>query len=70
MVYAVAPSFVETEMTLDRLADKGDAIRGQSPLNRLAQPEEIAKTVAFLAGEGTDFLTGDVIDINGASYLR
>ncbi len=70
MVYAVAPSFVETEMTLDRLADEGDAIRGQSPLNRLAQPEEIARTVAFLAGDGTDFLTGDVIDINGASYLR
>ncbi len=70
LVYAVAPSFVETEMTLDRLADEGDAIRGQSPLNRLAQPEEIARTIAFLAGEGTDFLTGGVIDINGASYLR
>jgi 3-oxoacyl-[acyl-carrier protein] reductase len=70
LVYAVAPSFVETEMTLKRLAKEGDAIRGQSPLNRLAQPEEIARTVAFLAGEGTDFLTGGVIDINGASYLR
>ncbi len=70
LVYAVAPSFVETEMTLERLAEEGDAIRNQSPLGRLAQPEEIAKTVAFLADEGTDFLTGGVIDVNGASYLR
>lgn len=70
LVYAVAPSFVETEMTRKRLAQEGDAIRKQSPLKRLARPEEIAQTVAFLAGEGTDFLTGGVIDINGASYLR
>ncbi len=70
LVYAVAPSFIETDMTLKRLAEDGDAIRGQSPLNRLAQPEEIAQTIVYLAGEGTDFLTGGVIDINGASYLR
>lgn len=70
LVYAVAPSFVETEMTFQRLSKEGEEIRKQSPLGRLAKPEEIARTVAFLASEGTDFLTGGVIDINGASYLR
>jgi 3-oxoacyl-[acyl-carrier protein] reductase len=49
---------------------KGDEIRGQSPLGRLALPEEVARTVVFLASEGTDYLTGCIVDINGASYLR
>jgi 3-oxoacyl-[acyl-carrier protein] reductase len=48
----------------------GDAIRAQSPLNRVARPGEVARTVIFLAGEGTDLLTGCIIDVNGASYLR
>jgi len=48
----------------------GDAIRAQSPLNRVARPDEVARVVLFLASEGTDYLTGCVIDINGASYLR
>ena len=48
----------------------GDEIRAQSPLGRAATAEEIARVVAFLAGEGNDYLTGCVIDANGASYLR
>ncbi len=70
-VYVVAPGFVETDMARPVLMGKqGEEIRRQSPLNRLARPEEVAKTVLFLASEGTDFLTGCVVDINGASYLR
>ena len=70
-VYVVAPGFVETEMVTDMLKGaQGDFIRGQSPLNRVAQPEEVARTVAFLASEGVDFLTGAIVDVNGASYLR
>lgn len=70
-VYAVAPGFVETEMTQDMLeSPAGIAIRNESPLGRVALPEEVARTVLFLAGEGTEFLTGDIIDVNGASYLR
>ena len=49
---------------------RGDAIKNQSPLHRVAQPEEIARTVIFLASEGTEYMTGCIIDINGASYLR
>ena len=70
-IYAVAPGFVETDMAASVLTGpEGDAIRAQSPLNRVAQPAEVARAVLFLAGEGTDFLTGCIIDVNGASYLR
>jgi 3-oxoacyl-[acyl-carrier protein] reductase len=66
-VYAVAPGFVETERVAYKLSDD---IRNQSPLQRVAHPDEVAKTVLFLASEGTDFLTGCIVDVNGASYLR
>jgi 3-oxoacyl-[acyl-carrier protein] reductase len=70
-MYAVAPGFVETDMAASVLCGpEGDAIRAQSPLNRVARPEEIARVVLFLAAEGTDYLTGSIIDVNGASYLR
>jgi hypothetical protein len=36
----------------------------------VAWPDEVARTILFLASEGTDFLTGCIVDINGASYLR
>lgn len=69
--YAVAPGFVETDMAASILSGpEGDKVRAQSPLNRTARPEEIARVVLFLAGEGTDYLTGCIIDVNGASYLR
>ena len=71
MVHAVAPGFVETDMAARELAGPlGDSIRAQSPLNRAARPEEVARVVVFLAGEGTEYLTGGIIDVNGASYLR
>jgi len=70
-VYVVAPGFVETERVAHRLeGPEGEAIRSQSPLKRVAKPEEVARTVLFLASEGTDFLTGCIVDVNGASYLR
>ena len=71
LVYSVAPGFIQTEMVREVLTGKeGDSIRNQSPLGRIGTPEEVAHTVTFLAGKGTDFLTGCVVDINGASYLR
>lgn len=70
-VYVVAPGFVETDMAAEILAGpEGEAIRQQSPLERVARPEEVAHTVLFLAADGTDFLTGCIVDVNGASYLR
>jgi len=70
-VYAIAPGYVETDMTTEILdRPDGDFFRNQSPLNRVAKPEELAHTVAFLASEGSEFLTGGIVDVNGASYLR
>ena len=70
-VHTVAPGFVETERLAPRLSGpEGDAIRAQSPLGRVARPEEVARTVLFLAAPGTEFLTGCIVDVNGASYLR
>lgn len=70
-VATVAPGWVATDMAVDYLnGPDGDAIRAQSPLNRVATPEEVAYTVLFLASAGAEFLTGSIIDVNGASYLR
>jgi 3-oxoacyl-[acyl-carrier protein] reductase len=70
-VFAVAPGFVETDMAREILdSPAGDAVRRQSPLNRVARPEEVAHTVLFLASAGAEFLTGGIVDVNGASYLR
>jgi NAD(P)-dependent dehydrogenase (short-subunit alcohol dehydrogenase family) len=52
---------------------KGQAgidIRNQSPLNRVAKPEEIAHAILMLASEGSEYMTGAILDVNGASYLR
>jgi NAD(P)-dependent dehydrogenase (short-subunit alcohol dehydrogenase family) len=71
IVTTVAPGWVETDMATEHLAgESGVAIREQSPLNRVARTEEIAYAVLFLASEGTDYLTGAILDANGASYLR
>jgi len=70
-VYVVAPGFVDTDMAAPLLSSPvGEAIRHESPLGRVARPEEVARTVLFLASEGTEFLTGCIVDVNGASYLR
>jgi len=70
-VGVVAPGFVETDLARDRLdGPDGDAIRAQSPLGRVARPEEVAHAVVFLASEGAEFSTGAILDVNGASYLR
>jgi NAD(P)-dependent dehydrogenase (short-subunit alcohol dehydrogenase family) len=70
-VGVVAPGFVETEMAREALTGQsGVDIRTQSPFNRVARPEEVAYAVLFLASPGAEFMTGAIIDVNGASYLR
>jgi 3-oxoacyl-[acyl-carrier protein] reductase len=70
-VTAVAPGFVETDMTNEHLkSPRGDEIRAQSPFGRVARPEEVAAAVRFLASAEAEWATGAVLDLNGASYLR
>jgi 3-oxoacyl-[acyl-carrier protein] reductase len=70
-VASVAPGFVATDMTNEHLkAERGDAIRAQSPFNRVAEPDEIAAAVHWLASPEAEWASGTIVDLNGASYLR
>jgi len=70
-VATVAPGFVDTDMASTHLASPGgDAIRAQSPFQRVAEPEEIAAAVLYLASPQAEWASGAILDINGASYLR
>lgn len=71
IVTTVAPGWVETDMAgHEYKRDDGESIRSQSPMQRIATPEEIAQTVLFLASGSAPFITGAIVDVNGASYLR
>lgn len=71
LVGVIAPGFVETDMAAPYLnSDAGELVKKQSPLNRVAAPEEVARIVAVFASEGLAFMTGGIVDLNGASYLR
>ncbi len=70
-VTAVAPGFTRTDMTVEALAgEEGDRRRAESPLGRVATPEEVAAAIVFLASPDAVMASGSVLDINGASYLR
>jgi 3-oxoacyl-[acyl-carrier protein] reductase len=70
-VTAVAPGFVDTDMAAQELAGEGGAKRrAESPLGRIATPEEVAAAVVFLASPEAAMASGSVLDVNGASYLR
>jgi 3-oxoacyl-[acyl-carrier protein] reductase len=58
-------------MAADSLSGpRGDAIRAESPLGRVATPEDIARAVVYLASPGAEMASGSVLDVNGASHLR
>jgi 3-oxoacyl-[acyl-carrier protein] reductase len=70
-VTAVAPGFTETEMAATELTgESGVRRRAESPLGRVAAPEEVAAAVLYLASPEAEMASGTVLDINGASYLR
>ena len=70
-VTTVAPGWTVTDMAADTLAGpRGDDIRGESPLGRVAEPEDVARAVLYLASPGAEMASGTVIDVNGASFLR
>jgi 3-oxoacyl-[acyl-carrier protein] reductase len=70
-VASVAPGYVATDMTEAELATAaGDVIRAQSPFGRVATVQEIAAAVVYLASPEAEWVSGAVLDLNGASYLR
>ncbi|MEO0501427.1 MAG: SDR family oxidoreductase [Pseudomonadota bacterium] len=71
LVFTVAPGYVMTGMAEDYLASRGgEKLLADIPLGRVAQPEEVASVVRYLALEAPASMTGAVIDVNGASFVR
>ncbi len=64
-VNAVAPGFIATDMTDELTEDQKNVMLVNIPMARLGQPEEIAKTVKFLASDDAAYITGQVIHVNG-----
>ncbi len=68
-VNAVAPGFVETEMTRNLSTDRRQALIERIPLGRIGEPHEVAEAVAFLAGPGGSYITGATLHVNGGLYM-
>ena len=69
-VNAVAPGMVSTEMVADKLAANLPHYLSRIPLNRIAEPEDIANAVTFLASAASDYLTGTTLDLTGGMLMR
>ncbi len=69
-VNAIAPGYIETEMT-GKIPEKVlESIISQIPVGRMGKPEEIANAVLFLIGEHSGFITGETLSINGGHYME
>jgi 3-oxoacyl-[acyl-carrier protein] reductase len=68
-VNAVAPGFIDTDMTKALTEDQRSLMLGQIPLARLGAPEEIASVVAFLTSDAAGYITGETIHVNGGMYM-
>jgi 3-oxoacyl-[acyl-carrier protein] reductase len=68
-VNSVAPGFIDTDMTKELAEEHKNLMLSQIPLSRLGQPDEIASVVAFLAGDGGAYITGETIHVNGGMYM-
>jgi 3-oxoacyl-[acyl-carrier protein] reductase len=69
-VNAVAPGYVETELTGSLDDSVKEQILGQVPVGRFGEPEEIAEVVAFLSGEGAGYVTGQTIAVDGGMVMQ
>jgi 3-oxoacyl-[acyl-carrier protein] reductase len=67
---AVAPGYVETELTGSLPEEVKDQIRSQVPLGRFGEAEEVAEVVVFLAGEGAGYVTGQTIAVDGGMTMQ
>jgi 3-oxoacyl-[acyl-carrier protein] reductase len=69
-VNAVAPGFIETDMTAVLKDDVKASILGTIPLKRFGRAEDVAAAVRFLCSEEAGYITGHVLDVNGGMYMR
>ncbi|HUA82578.1 MAG TPA: 3-oxoacyl-[acyl-carrier-protein] reductase [Bryobacteraceae bacterium] len=68
-VNAVAPGFIETDMTAVLSEELKSAMLGRVPLKRFGKVEDVASAVRFLASEEAGYITGHVLDVNGGMYM-
>ncbi|HZX60890.1 MAG TPA: SDR family oxidoreductase, partial [Candidatus Methylomirabilis sp.] len=68
-VNAVAPGFIETDMTNALDPELQEQMRAQIPVGRFGTPEEVAELVVFLASDHAAYITGQVIHINGGLWM-
>ena len=68
-VNGVAPHAIETEMSSQWSPERRKAIIDAIPLKRLGQPEDVAEAVLFLASEKANFITGEILDVNGGFFM-
>ena len=68
-VNVVAPGFIDTDMTRALPDAAREALLGQIALGRLGEPADIARAVAFLAGPGGAYITGETLHVNGGMYM-
>jgi 3-oxoacyl-[acyl-carrier protein] reductase len=68
-VNAVAPGFIETDMTDKLTAEQRESMLQQIPFARLGQPEDIARVVRFLASDDSAYMTGQTIHVDGGMYM-
>ena len=66
---AVAPGFIETDMTRALNDDQRSGIMSQVPAARLGDPKEIAAAVVFLASDEAAYITGETLHVNGGMYM-
>lgn len=69
-VNAVAPGYTKTPMVEELKPAVIESITAQIPVNRLAEPQEIAAAVVYLAGKDSGFITGETLSINGGQYMH
>ena len=67
-VNAIAPGFIQTDMTDSLPDDQKEALASQIPMGRLGTADEIAQAVLFLAGDGSSYITGQTLHVNGGMY--
>lgn len=69
-VNVVAPGFIDTDMTKALSDEQREVLLTQIPLQRLGEPEDIARVVVFLVSEAGSYITGETIHVNGGMYMN
>ena len=64
-VNAVAPGIIETPMTVKLMADHGERLRAGITMGRFGQPEDVADVISFLVGPNSDYMTGQILNVDG-----